>query len=230
MKKKTELLMGVLMLMLIAAIVSRLQPVESNNTQIGSNKKYTVVIDAGHGGNDPGKVGVNQALEKDINLAIALQLKNFLEFSDVNVILTREKDEGLYKASDKNKKMADMKARCSIIEAAQPDLVISIHQNSFPQESVKGAQVFYYKNSEKGKELAQMIQERFGQMSSTGKNREVKANDNYYLLLNVTPPIVIVECGFLSNPEEAAQLVDKEYQEKIAWTIHMSVMSYLNQQ
>lgn len=219
--------MGIMMLLVIAGIVSQVKPITSS--QLEADTRFTVVIDAGHGGSDPGKIGVNNALEKEINLSIAYKLKAFLEANDVNVVLTRDTDSGLYSSRDKNKKMADMKARCKTIEDAKPDMVISIHQNSFPQESVKGAQTFYYKNSDKGELLAKLIQKEFSEMKEQVKQREIKANDNYYLLLHVTAPIVIVECGFLSNPSEAALLISDEYQEKLAWAIHMGAMNYLNQ-
>lgn len=109
------------------------------------------MIDSGHGGNDPGKIGVDDSLEKDINLEIAEKLKQYLEASDIQVVMTREKDKGLYKEGDKNKKMADMRARCKLINDTAPVLVVSIHQNSYHESSVSGGQVFYYKNSEKGK-------------------------------------------------------------------------------
>ncbi len=182
----------------------------------------------GHGGNDPGKVGVDKSLEKDINLAITLKLKEYLEQSDVEVILTREDDRGLYTEKAHSKKAADMKKRCQIIEAAKPEIVVSIHQNSYHEESVSGGQVFYYKGSEKGKRLAELIQERFDYVLGKGNRRQVKANDNYYLLLHVKCPIVIVECGFLSNWEEAKMLNSPEYQDRLAWTIHMGIMEYLN--
>lgn len=227
-KKRVELLMGILMLLMIAGIVSRVEPITSNDSKVET--RYTVVIDAGHGGNDPGKIGINKALEKEINLKIAYKLKEFLESSDVKVVLTRKDDNGLYSAADRNKKMADLQQRCKIIEESNADIVISIHQNSFPQESVKGAQVFYYQKSEKGKLLAQIIQEEFTVMSGAEKKRDAKANSSYFLLLNVTPPIVIVESGFLTNKAEADLLTTDEYQEKVAWTIHMGVMKYLNSQ
>ena len=106
-----------------------------------------VVIDAGHGGTDPGKVGVDGSLEKDINLAIAERLKTYLQQDDVKVIMTRETDMGLYSETDSRKKMADMKKRCEIIEESGADLVVSIHQNSYHEESVSGGQVFYYRDS-----------------------------------------------------------------------------------
>lgn len=182
----------------------------------------------GHGGNDPGKVGVDGTLEKDINLQIALALKTYLEASDVSVVLTRDRDMGLYQDSDSKKKMADMKRRCKIIEETEPDLVVSIHQNSYHQEEISGGQVFYYKGSEKGKKLAELIQKRFDYVLGEKNTRAAKPNDNYYLLLHVKCPIVIVECGFLSNWKESALLKDSEYQHRLAWTVHMGIMEYLN--
>ena len=187
-----------------------------------------VVVDAGHGGTDPGKVGVDGSLEKDINLAVAERLKTYLEQDDVKVIMTRETDTGLYSETDSRKKMADMKKRCEIIEESGADLVVSIHQNSYHEESVSGGQVFYYRDSPKGKALAEILQDRFDYVLGEQNRRLPKANGNYYLLLHVKCPIVIVECGFLSNRKEAGLLNSGEYQDKLAYTIHMGIMEYLN--
>lgn len=196
----------------------------------GEKKKYIVCVDPGHGGTDPGKVGINGQLEKDINLAIAKKLKTYLEASDVTVVLTRDKDMGLYSSGDAHKKMADMRKRCQLIGEAKPDLVISIHQNSYHEEAIRGGQVFYYKTSVRGKKLAQILQERFDYVLGDANKRQAKANDNYYLLLHVKEPIIIAECGFLSNWEEAEKLETKEYQDRLAWTLHMGIMEYLNQE
>ena len=196
----------------------------------GEKKKYIVCVDPGHGGTDPGKVGINGQLEKDINLAIAKKLKTYLEASDVTVVLTRDKDMGLYSSGEAHKKMADMRKRCQLIEEVKPDLVISIHQNSYHEEAIRGGQVFYYKTSVRGKQLAQILQERFDYVLGDANKRQAKANDNYYLLLHVKEPIVIAECGFLSNWEEAEKLETKEYQDRLAWTLHMGIMEYLNQE
>ena len=196
----------------------------------GEKKKYIVCVDPGHGGTDPGKVGINGQLEKDINLAIAKKLKTYLEASDVTVVLTRDKDMGLYSSGDAHKKMADMRKRCQLIEEVKPDLVISIHQNSYHEEAIRGGQVFYYKTSVRGKKLAQILQERFDYVLGDANKRQAKANDNYYLLLHVKEPIIIAECGFLSNWEEAENLETKEYQDRLAWTLHMGIMEYLNQE
>lgn len=142
--------------------------------------------------------------------------------------MTRDSDTALSGSSDTNKKTADMRNRCQLINDASPDLVVSIHQNSYHEEYVKGAQVFYYKSSENGKRLAEILQKRFDYVSGDENTRAAKANDSYYLLLHVKSPIVIVECGFLSNRSEAALLNTEEYQDRVAWTIHMGIMEYLN--
>ena len=187
----------------------------------------TVVIDAGHGGIDPGKVGINDALEKDINLSIALKLKKYLEQQDIRVVMTRETDMGLYEESDSNKKVRDMKNRLAIMEEIKPELVISIHQNSYPEESVSGMQVFYYETSTEGKRLAEIMQQTMIVSLKPQKERTAKANDTYYLLKKTSAPIVIVECGFLSNRAEAELLVSSDYQEKMAQGIAQGMVEYI---
>ncbi|MDO4328311.1 MAG: N-acetylmuramoyl-L-alanine amidase [Lachnospiraceae bacterium] len=187
-----------------------------------------IILDAGHGGFDPGKVGVDGQLEKDINLKIVQKLKRYLELNDVQVILTRDKDEGLYDASDSNKKSADMRRRVQIINEAKPDVMVSIHQNSYHQPEISGAQVFYYQHSEEGREFAQLMQKRFDYCLGEGNRRQAKANGSYYLLSHSKPVSLIVEAGFLSNPEEARRLETDEYQDKIAWTVAMGILQYIN--
>lgn len=195
---------------------------------IKQKDKITVVVDAGHGGRDPGKIAVNGALEKDINLSIAKKLKRLLEQNDINVIMIREDDSGLYSDSDSNKKAADMRKRVGIINKSNAVLAISIHQNSFTQESIKGAQVFYYNNSEQGKKFAELMQEQLKKSLQDGNKRMAKSNDSYYMLKKVQCPIIIVECGYLSNNAEAALLIDENYQERMAFAIHLGLLSYLN--
>jgi N-acetylmuramoyl-L-alanine amidase len=191
-------------------------------------KDITIVIDAGHGGRDPGKVGINGAQEKDVNLSIALKLKTLLEQNDIKVIMTRVEDIGLYSESDSNKKVADMRKRVDIINGSKADLAISIHQNSFTQESIRGAQVFYYTNSLEGKSYAEIMQAQMKETLQDGNKRVAKSNDSYFMLKKVECPIVIMECGYLSNSNEAALLVDEAYQERLAWAIHLGLMRYIN--
>lgn len=195
---------------------------------ISLEDKERIVIDPGHGGVDPGKVGIDDSLEKEINLAIALKIKEILSKDGYEVILTRETDTGLYEENDSNKKSADMKARCKIIEDSKADLVVSIHQNSFSQQSVKGAQVFYYEQSPEGEKLAKEIQMAMQELVDETNNRDVKANSSYYMLLHTPCPTVIVECGFLSNSEEAKLLGTDEYQEKIANAVCHGIEEYLS--
>ena len=164
----------------------------SGAVQVGEqaqDKKPCVVIDAGHGGSDPGKVGINGALEKDINLSIALIVKQFLEANDVEVVLTRETDEGLYDDNASNKKVQDMKRRLTLIEETAPALAVSIHQNSYPEEYVHGAQIFYYADSREGKVLAELLQAQFLDKVDPENNRQIKANDSYYLLKKTSVPL-----------------------------------------
>ena len=175
--------------------------------------KKTVVIDPGHGGGDPGKVGVSGAEEKEINLQIATKMKILLEERGFSVVMTRDKDEML-----EGKKKEDMEKRVEIINKIKPDIAVSIHQNSFTDINVYGAQTFYYSESEEGKKYAQVIQNALLKVDESN-HRKAKANDNYYLLLRTKVPTVIVECGFLSNKEEAEKLSDNHYQEEISKVI-----------
>ena len=187
-----------------------------------------VVIDAGHGGADPGKVGINGALEKDINLSIALLVEKYLEAQDIEVVMTRNGDEGLYREDSVNKKMEDLKNRLALIDTAEASIAVSIHQNSYTAEAVHGAQVFYYETSEEGKKAAEIMQSQLRTGVDMNNKREVKANTSYYLLKKSSVPTIIVECGFLSNGEEAEKLTQKEYQEKMAWNISLGILQYLN--
>ncbi len=187
-----------------------------------------VVLDAGHGEKDPGKVGVNESLEKDINLNIAKRLKSLLEQNDVLVVMTREEDKDLASENASNRKNEDLRARVKLLQETEPVLMVSIHQNSYPEPDVDGAQVFYYAASEEGKRLGNMVQECLKRELQDGNHRVAKANKEYYLLKKSVCPAVIVECGFLSNPQEAALLSTEDYQEKMAFAIHLGVLEYIN--
>ena len=185
-------------------------------------------MDAGHGDFDPGKVSVDGSLEKDINLAIAKRLKWYLEQSDVEVVMSREDDRGLYDTSAGSRKMSDMKNRCARVEESGAD-----HGRQHPPEqlppggSIRCAGILL-SEVEKGKRLAEILQKRFDYALGDQNRRKAKPNDSYYLLLHVKCPIVIVECGFLSNWKEAALLKTEEYQDRVAYTLHMGIMEYLN--
>ncbi len=179
-----------------------------------------IVIDAGHGDWDPGKVAKDGTLEKDINLKISKYLQGYLEQSGGFVLTTRIDDTAL-----SDKKREDLKERKNIANNEEVDLLVSIHQNSFPKESVKGAQVFYYKDSEESKKLAECVQNRLKEIDSTN-NRVAKESKEYYILKQTKMPAIIVECGFLSNMEENNNLKDEEYQKKVAWAIYLGILDY----
>lgn len=187
-----------------------------------------IMIDAGHGGNDPGKVGVDGVLEKDLNLQLAKKLKTLLEQQDMEVMLVREEDRGLYDENASNKKVQDMKRRCELINEEQPVCVVSIHQNSYHEESIHGAQVFYYSMSRESEKLAKVLQSELVRVAEPENTRQAKANDTYYLLKKTEAPVVIVECGFLSNWADCAKLQDENYQDKLVWAIHMGILKYMN--
>lgn len=219
----------VLAIMLFLAEEAAVTTISENVFKEEKQEKVCIVLDAGHGGFDPGKVGVSGQKEADINLSIALKVRDYLEANDVNVVMTRETAQGLYDENSENKKVQDMKRRIAIIEEADPLVCVSIHQNSYTQEYVKGAQVFYYEESKEGKRLSELLQESLRKRLNPDNHRAIKANDSYYLLKKSTVPTVIVECGFLSNYAEAALLENEEYQDKVAWAIHMGIMQYIRE-
>ena len=223
--KKLEWLMAVILLS-AAYVLSR-----EGARLVAAQKAATkvVVLDSGHGGDDPGKIGANGVKEKDINLAIARLLKKKLEKQGILVVMTREGEDDLSDPGAVNAKVQDLQRRVQLIHEKKPDCVISIHQNSYPDAAVKGAQVFYYTGSMGSETLASGIQNQLVRGLDPENHRKVKANDSYYLLKKTKGTIVIVECGFLSNQAEAEKLCDEEYQDRIAWLIHKGILRYLKQ-
>lgn len=188
-----------------------------------------VCIDPGHGGADPGKVGVDQVLEKDINLQISLLLKEELEKRNIQVVMTRMEDRDLAEEGASNRKVADLKERCRIMNESGAAVTICIHQNSFTDPAVWGAQVFYCSGSEDGKRMAQLLQDSLREKVDPDNHREIKENDSYYVLKNTGIPVVIVECGFLSNGEETEKLSDPAYQKQIAAAVGEGVLRYFDE-
>ncbi len=193
---------------------------EAIYTMVPADRKV-IIIDAGHGGWDPGKTGTAGENEKDINLKIALKLQQYLEQSGAVVLITRGDDTALG-----SKKKEDMKNRKEIVNESEGDILISIHQNAFPKPSAKGGQVFYHNGSEAGKRLAELIQAKLKEEVDPMNTRAAKANTDYYILKNTSIPSAIVECGFLSNMEEEQKLNTDEYQEKVAWAIYLGILDY----
>lgn len=191
-------------------------------------KDTVVVLDAGHGGIDPGKVGVSGVLEREINLEIVFRLAQALTGRGYTVVLTRTGKEGLYQEGSANKKREDMANRVRIIQKANAALTISIHQNSFPDASVFGAQVFYHEGSAEGRRAAECIQQGIRQAAAESGERSAKGNKTYYLLTHTDSVAVIVECGFLTNPAEEKLLTTAAYQEQIVSGIVNGVEAYFS--
>jgi len=223
-RKKIELILVMLTLAGLVMVSKKLE--KYVNSDRVEKKEYTVVLDAGHGSSDSGKVGINGVLEKDINLSISKKTKKYLEKKGIRVVMTRDKDESLAEGENGNRKVQDMKARVKRINDTKPDLAVSIHQNSYHEESIHGAQVFYYEHSESGEKDARILQEALLAVDPDN-TRQVKANTTYYLLKRTEVPILIVECGFLSNQEEAEKLASEDYQKEIAKAIANGIESCL---
>ena len=188
-------------------------------------------IDPGHGGVDPGAVSKSGVLEDDINLAIGLKLKRLIEQSGGIAIMTREEDKGLYTEKSttlRQMKTEDLINRKALIEDTGCELFVSIHMNSFTNSKYSGSQTFYYDGYPENEKLASIIQEELKVVLDRYNRRAAAIRDDVYLIKELSIPSVLVEGGFLSNPEEEILLQTEEYQEKIAWAIYVGIMKYMN--
>lgn len=229
-EKGTWKIWGIVIVMFAVIVAATVRVNDKTVLNItGKNTKELIIVDAGHGGFDPGKVGVAGSLEKDINLSIALKLKKILTDSGYQVIMTREDDRALCHESDSRKKMSDLKSRVSMINENKPALTVSIHQNSY-SAGTKGAQVFYYKDSEESHEFATVLQNTVKEKIADGNHRVEKGNDSYYMLKKTEGIFAIIECGFLSNPQEEELLKSDNYQQKMAEAIAEGIENFLYNQ
>ena len=187
--------------------------------------EYIIVIDAGHGGRDGGSVGIDGTVEKDLNLQYAKSLQKLLTNSGVKVIMTRSGDNGLYAEDADNKKLSDMRKRREIINNSTPDLVISVHMNSFPLDSCRGAKTFYQIGSDSSFEAAKKIQSSLNYY--IGNTTKTVKEGDYYILNCSKYTSVLIECGFLSSPEELQLLKTDEHREKFAYSVYRGIMMYL---
>lgn len=224
MKRKIELFM--ILFLLMGAIVaswklSELTANVSKEEKKDKKDQVVIVVDPGHGGEDPGKVGINDVLEKDLNLQIAKKVKKLLEEAGIKIVMTRTND----KVPDAKKE--DLNQRVQLINETKPTLALCIHQNSYPDEKIKGAQVFYHTITPEAEDVATIVQEQLRTVDPTN-TRQIKENDTYFMLKNCQVPTIIVECGFLTNPEEAAKLTQEEYQDQIAQAICEGVVKWLS--
>lgn len=182
----------------------------------------TIVVDPGHGGKDAGAMR-GDINEQDINLSISLKLKTMLEENGATVILTRDGAYDLASENADNRKREDMQKRVEIINGDTSDLFISIHLNSYPNTSVKGAQAFYQRDNYASKYLANIVQGNLQKLTGT---KMVEKSGDYYLLNNSKKPGILVECGFISNEEDRGNLIQDSYQEKIAAHLLDSILEF----
>lgn len=211
------------------------------NTTIDNKSKPTVtlpvtnkviVIDAGHGVPDEGAQSSNGISEAETNLNIALKLQNLLEQSGATVILTRSDENAIYEIDSqtlKEKKISDLKNRVKIGNESSADIFVSIHLNKIPQQQYFGWQTFFRTGDENSIKLAKLIQNNLNESIETENNRVAMKLDTVYIMKKVEIPITIVECGFLSNPEEEKRLLDDSYQNRLAWGIYSGVMDYFKE-
>ena len=182
--------------------------------QTFSSSDIKVVLDAGHGEPDGGAVGVSGVVEKDINLAIVQKLQEVLESKGFEVILTRSGDSGL---QDEN---------ADIMKNSHADIFVSIHMNSFGDQKVSGLHIFYDKNHPEIERLAKSIQNKMSEVTGAEMHAVKTADERLFLMKNPPMPAILVECGFLSNPDEEKKLASDEYQSKIAWAIASAIENY----
>ena len=233
-KKRIEIILFSIIIALLAFSFS----IENNTEKSKGNtitttstpvSGKTVVIDAGHGIPDEGAESSNGTTEAETNLKIALKLQNLLEQSGSTVILTRSDENAIYDLDSKTlkqKKISDIHNRVKIGNESHADIFVSIHLNKIPQPQYDGWQTFYREGDEEGAKLAKQIQENLSKNIDKENNRIAKTIDNIYIIKHVEIPITIVECGFLSNPEEEKKLLDDEYQNKLAWGIYNGIIDY----
>ncbi len=194
------------------------------------SSENTVIVDAGHGGEDGGTQSSAGVLEKEINLDISLKIGALLRLMGYNVVYTRTDDSLHYSndaTSQRQKKVSDIHYRMSIMKNYPDAVFLSIHQNYFTQSKYCGAQVFYSKNNASSKMLAQKLQDNIRTLIQPENDRQIKASDaDVYLLYHAESPAVMVECGFMSNSGEALLLSDSEYQKKISLAVLAGIEEY----
>lgn len=188
-----------------------------------------VILDAGHGGEDEGAQSQNGITEADTNLKITLKVQNLLEQSGCTVILTRSDQNAIYDLDSKTlrqKKVSDIKNRVKIGNSSSADIFVSIHLNKIPESQYYGWQTFYKQGNEQSQKLATSLQNNLNEAIQKENKRVPLKIDNVYIIKNVEIPTSIVECGFLSNPEEEKLLQQDEYQNKLAWGIYTGIINY----
>ncbi|MFA5523873.1 MAG: N-acetylmuramoyl-L-alanine amidase CwlD [Tissierellales bacterium] len=228
-RKEVLLVLPLLILGLFLAFIEKNDSVPTMYLPVTDK---VIAVDAGHGGIDPGAIGKQGVKEDIVNLQIALKLRKLIEENGGVVILTRNDGEGLYTEESRtirDKKNEDLRNRRIEVNKSEADILLSIHLNSFTQSQYYGAQTFYKEGCEESKNLAFIIQEELKNVLDKNNQRVPQSRDSIYLIRESTAPAILIECGFLSNPQEEIKLNDSKYQEKIAWAIYIGVIRYFNE-
>lgn len=227
---KKQTIKNILIVLLTFVLAFSILSISKNVFATTTEKiNYTIVLDAGHGGIDGGSEGVVSGVkESELNLKVTKKLEKLLNTFGFNVVLTRTNADGLYSQLATNKKQDDMKKRKEIIQKSKPNMVVSIHMNSFPNKHERGAQVFYQVGEETSKQLAQTIQNEM--IKNLVEAREFCNHSDLYILQCTKNPSVVVEGGFLSNPEEEALLITDEYQAKLAYSVFCGILKFFEKQ
>lgn len=221
-------ILSIFFLVFMICLVFVCKPCKALETEEKPVKKI-ILIDPGHGGRDGGAVSKNGVVEKGINLSIGLKLKDKLISQGYTAFMTRETDIGLYDENAKNKKKQDLANRNKMKRDTKCDMFISIHLNMYPKPQYKGAQI-WYTNNEESKKFAHIMQENMKKDLNSNNNRVEKPGWKEYRVLegDETIPSIIVECGFLSNPEDEQKLKTSQYQDKVVESISKSINEYYN--
>ena len=232
-KSRKEVLWSLLFIStgLLAGVALTMSPLLKTFVQDADKGKTVVVIDAGHGLPDGGAVGAGGTVEQEINLEVSKKVEEVLEGKGITVIMTRKNENCLSEQAEgkslREMKREDMNQRLKIIKKSDADLFVSVHMNQFQQPEINGLRLFYDKSDPETEELAKMLQERMSEVTGA-KMYAVKAADlTLFLMKNPPVPALLVECGFISNPQEEKKLNDEDYQSRLAWAIAESIEEYL---
>ncbi len=202
------------------------------SASLNKNLDNVIIIDAGHGGEDSGAVGINGTYEKDLNLNIALLIGEELKNKGYTVVYTRTEDKMLYLPEENIKgmrKISDLKNRCKLSDSYEGSVLISIHMNSYGSSKYSGLQVYYQEENNDSRLLADKVQNAVRENLQYENKRQIKAGKSLYLLENSKNTAVIIECGFLSNEEECKKLSEKEYQKELSFSIICGIIEYMNE-
>ena len=233
-KLTKKIIFGIISLVIVIVSVLEVKTASEEVIKIMPITNKTIIVDAGHGGIDPGSMTDDQSVkEKDVNLKITKKVKELLEASGAMVILTRNDDTSLYTEqvgkTIRQKYNENLKNRKKIIQESSADMFISIHLNKFQESKYYGAQTFYPAGKEDDKQLATYIQGELKRVVDKTNNRKIKSTNDIYLIKDNEIPSTLIECGFLSNDKEAKLLNDEEYQDQIAWAIYVGIQKYFSE-